>query len=167
MKGDFYMKESGKYIVFRVNNEEYAIDIDRVIAIERVENISPVPHLPSYVKGITLSRGHLVPVLDIKDIFYHQSLAIEDEVRTLVLQGEGFEYGLLVADTKEIIEISSNQIEKIDLLAHFELSYMAGVANLNARLITVIDTAAFIRTLEGMEEIDSYINELKQEQQAT
>ncbi|MDQ0269358.1 chemotaxis protein CheW [Cytobacillus purgationiresistens] len=153
------MNEERKFVVFQVRTEEYAIPISHVISIEKVEEINRIPQLPSYVIGVVKSRGHLIPVIDIENTFYQGALLIDETVRILVLRGKSFEFGLIVADAKEIIEIAEEKIEKIGLFSHYGLSYMSGIANLHSRLITVINPNSFIESLEGVERIDDYIKE--------
>lgn len=153
-----------KYIVFRCRQEEYAITIDKVIAIERADGFTSVPQLPSYVKGMVLSRGQLVPVLDIERIFYHQASEESDERRIIIIQGEDFEYGLLVAETKEIIDIAENSIEKPGLLLHIRLDYLKGIANLKDRVITVINSQRFLTSLDDVMFLADYMAQSKEEE---
>ncbi|WP_461611394.1 chemotaxis protein CheW [Cytobacillus kochii] len=155
-----------KYIVFRCRQEEYAITIDQVIAIERAEGFTSVPQLPHYVKGMIRSRGHLVPVLDIEMIFYNRAIEESKDRRIIIIQGEEFEYGLLVAETKEIIDIAEGLIEKPGLLLHIRLDYLKGIANFKNRLISIIDSHRFVSSLDGNVSIVEYITEAKEAEAA-
>ncbi len=54
-----------KVVVFHAGKEEYALSIEHVISIEKLEKINPIPHLPSFVLGLVKVREELIPVLDL------------------------------------------------------------------------------------------------------
>jgi len=146
-----------KFVVFQVANEEYAISIDHVISIEKMEGITPIPHLPSYVKGIVKVRGELLPVLDFEDVLYHRSIHENDQTRLIVLKTEELTIGVLVNDAKEIIDIAEENLKQIGLAAFGKTSYFSAIANLDARLITIVDPSKLVRSLEGVCEIEEYM----------
>ena len=53
-----------KAVVFSCGNEEYAVPVDLVVSIEKLERVTPIPHLPNYLLGFTRIRGELTPVID-------------------------------------------------------------------------------------------------------
>src|SRR6188472_1747442 len=102
-----------KVVVFNAGKEEYAIPIEFVISIEKIEEINLIPHLPSYMRGIIKSRGSLIPVLDIGDIFYGLSTDVNETVRMIVIETDELSFGLLVKEAKEILEIPEEALEQI------------------------------------------------------
>ncbi|MBP3040959.1 purine-binding chemotaxis protein CheW [Bacillaceae bacterium Marseille-Q3522] len=155
------MEDSQKFIVFQVETEEYAIQIRDVVSIEKVENVTPIPHLPVYVKGIVKVRGELVPVLDVDHILYEKFTPASDTVRLMVLQTEVLEVGVVVNEAKEILEIPQESIKQVGLLAYQKTAYFTGIANLDSRLITIIDSSKLVQSLEGIKEIQEFMKEQK------
>ncbi|MBS4176416.1 chemotaxis protein CheW [Bacillus sp. FJAT-49731] len=153
-----------KAVVFNAGKEEYAIPIPFVISIEKVENVNHIPHLPSYMRGIIKSRGTLIPVLDLGNILYHSHIAINDEVRMIVIHTDELAFGLLVKEAQEILEIPSEALKQIGLVAYHKTKYFSSVANLEDRLITMIDPNSMLEVLEGVKEIKDYL--IKQQQEA-
>ncbi|WP_442594741.1 chemotaxis protein CheW [Neobacillus sp. D3-1R] len=151
------MAESSKVIVFQVDNEEYCIPIQFVVSIEKLEGITPIPHLPEYVKGMMIVRGELVPVIDLEQIFYKRQLEQTESSRLIVLNTEELSIGIMVKDAKEIIDIPAENIKQVGLVAYAKTSYFSGVANLNSRLITFIDPLKLVQALEGVKEIKDYM----------
>ncbi|WML47592.1 chemotaxis protein CheW [Neobacillus sp. PS3-34] len=151
------MIDTTKAVVFQIANEEYAIPIENVISIERMENVTPIPHLPSYVKGIVEVRGELIPVIDMENILYNRELAVNDASRLIVLQSAEISFGTLVADAKEIIDLPPDKLKQVGFLTYAKTSYITGVANLDHRLITVLDPAILVESLEGVEDIKDYM----------
>ncbi|TFE03161.1 chemotaxis protein CheW [Jeotgalibacillus salarius] len=150
------MDDGQKVVVFECGNEEYAISIHSVISIEKEEKITAVPHLPAYMPGITEVRGELVPVLDFEQILYNRSLVAE-ESKMLVLKTEQLSLAVRVRDAKEILDIPSERFKEIGLASYKKTEYFTAVAQLENRLITMIDPEILTESLEGMKEIRDYM----------
>lgn len=58
-----------QYVVFTIFREEFGISIDRIQEIFRINEITPVPKAPDYVRGVANMRGSIVPVIDIRQRF--------------------------------------------------------------------------------------------------
>ena len=152
-----------KVVVFQVGTEEYAIPIEHVISIEKMEGITPIPHLPVYVKGIVKVRGELLPVLDFEEILYNRPIQNNDQTRMIVLKTDDLSIGVLVNDAKEIIDIGKEDLKQLGLVAFNKTSYFSAVANLASRLITMIDPSKLVQSLEGISDIQEYMKSHKEE----
>ncbi|MBW8348045.1 CheW domain-containing protein [Bacillus sp. IITD106] len=150
-------------IVFNAGQEEYAIPVQYVISIEKYENVNPVPHLPEYIRGVVKSRGELIPVLDFSFILYNRHIQNDDDVRMIVIHTEELSFALLVNEAKEILEIPENAMQQMGLVAYHKTKYFSSIANLEDRIITMIDPVSMLEVLEGVKEIKDYLNEQKQE----
>ncbi|WP_438310606.1 chemotaxis protein CheW [Sporosarcina sp. FA9] len=146
-----------KVVVVQCGNEEYALPVDSVISIEKLEKINPIPHLPEYMLGLMKTRGELVPILDFERILYGRSAEKNDEVRIVVVQTGSLLIGLLVLDAKEILDIPESAMTSTGLLAYSKTPYFTTVANLENRMITIVDPEILSRTLAGMDAIGEYI----------
>ncbi len=161
--GGMFMQDSSKFVVFTVGDEEYAIPIESVLSIEKLEGITPIPHLPAYVKGIMKVRGELIPTIDTETILYDRAMEASDSVRVIVLRTDEISLGVLVKEAKEILDIPSEVIKQVGLVAYQKTSYFTGVANLDSRLITIISPTVMVKTLEGIKEIQEYMESQLQE----
>lgn len=158
------MADINKVIVFGLGEEEYALPIEHVLSIEKLESITPIPHLPPYVRGILKVRDELVPILDGEKILYDRLLSIDDTVRVIIIMTEELSVGLLVREAKEIIEIPAENLKQVGLVAYDKTSFFTAVANLKDRLITLITPEKFIQSLDGIREIQEFMkNHGKQE----
>ena len=146
-----------KAVIIQCGNEEYALPVDLVVSIERLEQINPIPHLPEYMLGLMKIRGELVPILDFEQILYNRSAKGNDQARIVVVQTEKFYIGLLVLDAKEILDIPESLMTSSGLLAYSKTPYFTTVANLENRMITVVDPEILSQTLTGMVEISEYV----------
>ena len=58
--------ERVQYVVINLGHEQYGIDIKYVDNIVRMQSITRVPHVPSYIKGVINLRGEVIPVLNLR-----------------------------------------------------------------------------------------------------
>ena len=156
------MEETNKVVVFQVGNEEYAIPIQYVMSIEKVEGITPIPHLPNYVNGITKVRNELIPVIDFEQILYHRRTVVDESTKMIVLQTTDLQLAVVVKEAKEIIDIPSENIRQLGLIAYKKTTYFSGIANLNSRVITIIDPSNLIQSLDGIREIQEFMRSQKE-----
>ncbi len=146
-----------KAVVVQCGNEEYAIAVESVVSIERLEQVNPIPHLPDYMLGLMRIRGELVPILDFEQILYGRSAKGHGDARVVVVQTKSLFIGLLVLDAKEILDIPENVMTSSGLMAYSRTPYFTTVANLENRMITVIDPDILSETLTGMDAIGEYV----------
>ena len=151
-----------KSVVFTCGTEEYAVPVEQVVSIEKVEHITPIPHLPNYLLGYTRIRGELVPVIDFQSILYGKST--EGELsRIVVMNTDVINFGLVVADAKEILDISPDLLMQMGLVNYAKTQYFTAVANLENRMITCVDPKVLVNSLEGVREIIDYMSSIEQD----
>jgi purine-binding chemotaxis protein CheW len=164
MKEEKSVEAASKALIFTAGNEEYGVPVPNVISIEKYENVTPIPQLPAFIKGIAKIRGDLIPVIDFEQVLYGQPLEIATSSRMIVLDTHSFVYGMLVKDAKEIMEIPDHLLKQVGLIAYQKTSYLSSIANLDSRLITIVDIEKFIEALDGIKEIKEYMDEYVEEQ---
>ena len=56
----------GKYLTFKLAAEEYGVEILKVREIIGVMDITAVPRMPLFMKGVINLRGKVIPVIDLR-----------------------------------------------------------------------------------------------------
>ncbi|OQM45033.1 chemotaxis protein CheW [Anoxybacillus sp. UARK-01] len=148
-----------KVVVFQLGNEQYAIPIEQVVSIEKMAAPTVIPQMPDYMLGVVRIRGELVPVLDMVKILYRHSYIQTEKTRLIVVQAEDLVVAFIADDAKEILDIPSEAMKQLNMLAYRQTPYFLGVANLPERLITLIDANRLFESLEGMQMIKERIKE--------
>ncbi|QTA88031.1 chemotaxis protein CheW [Desulfonema magnum] len=75
IEGDTAAEE--QLVSFKVAQDEYAFDIDKVSEIINITEITAVPNVPSYVRGLFTIRNHLLPIIDLRELLGLPSLISE------------------------------------------------------------------------------------------
>lgn len=141
--------ETIQFIVIRLGEEQYGIDIRSIDNIVRMQSITRIPKMPAFLKGVINLRGEVIPVISMR-----QKMDLDDDVITkatrilvLKLEQEG-NVGFLVDEVKEVVTLSVNEIEKITYNAKEEKSSLINaVGKHNGELISLFDLSAI--SLEG------------------
>ena len=60
------VNEPIQYIVIKLGDEQYGIDIRYIENIVRMQRITRVPKMPEYIKGVINLRGEVVPVMSLR-----------------------------------------------------------------------------------------------------
>lgn len=141
--------ETIQYIVIRLGEEQYGIDIRNIETITRMQHVTRVPKMPAYLKGVINLRGVVIPVLSMRLRMNLAADEITKNTRILVLnlEQEG-NVGFIVDEVKEVVNLNVDDIEKIgDGNKEGKASLINGVGKHNGELISLFDLNAI--SLEG------------------
>ena len=105
---------AGKYLTFVLDKEDYAVSVLKVREIIKIMDITSVPQLPPYVKGVINLRGRVVPVVDLRLKFglpgkdYSERtciIVVEVTVRNSVVM-----MGVIVDSVSDVLTISTDDV---------------------------------------------------------
>ena len=135
------------YILFSLAGTTYALSSEEMRHMEMIEQITPVPNAASYLEGVVLSRGQIVPVLNLRARFGFEKVAPDLRTRLLVLQCGDRWVGLLVDSAREFVKIPSGSIEPpSSAITGLSTDYLRGIATVDGRLILVLDAGRVLDT---------------------
>lgn len=132
--------EEIKVIVFRLNDEEYGVEVSQVRSIEKMQNITRVPRTPEFVKGVINLRGIVTPIVNLKTRFNLGEEQYTDATRIIIVAVEDMEVGLIVDAANDVIDIPVNTIEQPPaVVGGIKATYLRGVAKLHDRLLIMLN----------------------------
>ena len=102
--------QSNKYLMFKLGDEEYGIDITRITAIEELPQITAIPDMPNFVKGVINLRGKVIPAVDLRLRFGLEEREYDDRTCIVIVSVNESTIGLIVDIVSEVHEISKNDI---------------------------------------------------------
>ena len=135
-------RNTTQYIVTRLGDEQYGIDIKFISNIVRMQKITRVPKAQRHFKGIINLRGEIVPVMSIR-----LKMGLEDDQFTnasriiiLKLEEKGM-LGIIVDEVMEVLTIDSSQIDKMtyDANSDIKVNYVNGICKVGDNLISLLD----------------------------
>jgi purine-binding chemotaxis protein CheW len=140
--------ESKQLVSFRVGDEEFALEIQRVQEIIRNQRVTRVPNSPSFVEGVINLRGKVIPVIALRKRFGVDHKPQEQDTRIVVLEVKDIVVGIIVDSVPEVLRVPANVIVEPPRIVKSRRDYVAGVAKLTNRLLILLDVD---RVLAGNE----------------
>ena len=138
--------ETNQYIVIRLGEEQYGIDIKYIDNIVRMQHITRVPKVPEYLKGVINLRGEVIPVMSIRLKMGLPLDEIDKNSRIIILKLDSHgNIGIIVDQVKEVVTLDESQIEKVSYDGKEErINYISGIGKYEGGLISVLDFSAVL-----------------------
>lgn len=137
--------------IFELDGEDYSININSVREIIKSEEkqITNIPNVPDFIRGITNVRGQVVPVIDLEEKL---SLAHNDNNYIVIVELNGTPAGLLVDDVKEVMRVDDNKVRDAPEILEQEIhrEYVKNVVVLEDRMIIILDIKAGLTESEAV-----------------
>ena len=131
---------AGKYLTFVLDKEEYGIEILKVREIIGIIDVTPVPQVPHYIKGVINLRGKVIPVADLRLKFGMEEKEYTEETCIIVLDVRGKLMGALVDTVSEVLDIDGEQIEPTpDFGARLDTDYILGMGKIGDKVKILLD----------------------------
>lgn len=137
-------------VAFRLGKETYAVDIQQVQEIIRMQHITQVPGAPSFVEGVINLRGRIVPVIDLRQRLGLPRGERTGETRIVVVEVPPHRVGMVVDAVEEVFRIQEEEIEPpSSLVASIQEKYLRGVGKSGDRLIILLDLEEILKKEEA------------------
>ncbi|MCP4114314.1 MAG: chemotaxis protein CheW [Desulfobacteraceae bacterium] len=153
--------ETGQYLTFMLNEETYAIDIKQVREVLDFTEVTRVPRMPAFMRGVINLRGGVVPVVDLRLKF--GMTATEKTVDTciiimeVIIDGNLSLLGALADSVQEVLELEPGQIEPAPKIGtRLRTDFIKGMGKKNEEFIILldIDRVFSVEELEGVQEME-------------
>ena len=144
----------GKYLTFALGDESYAVDVRKVREIIRLTNITTVPQMPGFIRGVINLRGKIIPVIDLRIRFGLPVAATTDKTCIVVVQIQTGvhtrrETGLVVDNVEEVLNLTANEIEETpEFGAQVDTEYLLGMAKIKGVVKMLLDIDRVLGTNE-------------------
>lgn len=143
---------SKQFIVVKIDNEQFGINIEYVDNIVRMQKITRVPKAQSYFKGVINLRGEIIPVMSVRKKSNLADDVYTDKTRIIIIKPEQQAViGMLVDEVKEVVTLEENEIERVvavDTNADDKTSYINGIGKSKGELISLLNIQGLITDKE-------------------
>jgi len=128
-----------EFVLFELVDTTYAVHSSAVSRLEMVENVTPVPNATAALEGVVLSRGRIIPAINLRARFGFSKIPYNIRTRLLVVEAANRTVGLIVDSSREFITLSLLDIKPPpDAIANLNGDYLEGIATVNNRVILVL-----------------------------
>lgn len=144
---------AGKYMTFRLDVEEYGIEILKVQEIIQLQTITRIPRVAEYVRGVINLRGNVIPVIELRKKF--ELPICEDTMETCIIvvqvetQDKPLTIGIIIDAVKEVIDIPESAIEPPPLLgSSVDTNFIVGMGKIGKGVKILLDIDGVLTTEE-------------------
>ncbi len=157
---------AGKYMTFKLAEEEYGLAILRVREIIGLMDITRVPRTRPFIRGVINLRGKVIPVVDLRLKFNMPAIEATDQTVIIVVQWQtdnaSTTMGILVDEVLEVLNVGADQIEPPPELysREGETDFILGIGKADKRVICLLDIERVLSKSEtlrvrGLEDDDA------------
>lgn len=135
-----------QYIVVKIGNEQYGINIQYIDNIVRSQKITRVPKTQKYYKGVINLRGEIIPVMSIRLKLGLEDDVFTDKTRIIIVKVENATIGVIVDQVKEVVTLDEENTEKITRTANDDVAagYISGIGKSKGELISLLDIVGVV-----------------------
>jgi purine-binding chemotaxis protein CheW len=136
--------ESQQYLTFLVGGEMYAVGILNVKEIIEYGQLTEIPMLPDFIRGVINLRGAVVPVIDLAARFGGTQTVIGRRTCIVIVEMRTdearHEIGIVVDAVSEVLEISPANIEPAPRFgARIRADFIAGMGKVDGKFIIALN----------------------------
>lgn len=134
-----------KHLTFFIDNQLFALRSSQVVEIIRMQPITFMPNLPSFVKGVINLRGKIVPLIDLRLKLGKEAIEYDDNTSIVVVDTGDMCVGFIVDSVNDVTDISKDQISESPKLAKTaDNNYVTGIATLENEVAMVLDPVSIL-----------------------
>lgn len=138
----------GKYLIFRLGGETYGVSVLAVREIIRLCPITPVAHMPAYVRGVINLRGRVIPLVDLRTRFGLPAAPDHDRTCFIVTQvaaaaGGTRPYAVVIDSVEEVATLGeADLVPTPDFGGAIDARFIIGMARTRTGVTTLVDIGA-------------------------
>jgi purine-binding chemotaxis protein CheW len=141
---DAIAAKAGKYLTFALDREIYGLVILKVQEIIQMQDITVVPNMPCYIRGVINLRGKVIPVVELRLKFGLETT--EDTERTCIIvvqvrsrSGE-VTMGIIVDEVSEVLDIAASSLEEAPSFGGtVDTEFIRGMGKIDKTVVMLLD----------------------------
>lgn len=129
-----------QFVIFRLGEERYAVDILNVGGISEFKDVTKVPNAPYFIDGIINLRGDIIPIVNLKKRFNIAEKDVDSDTRIIINNIKGKDIGFIVDEASQVIKIDDADIEEApDIIKGTERQYISGVGKVDDHIVILLN----------------------------
>lgn len=152
MANEELMTEENQFVVFKLAQETYGVEINHVREIITLQSITEVPGTIDIIEGIINLRGYVIPIFNLRKKFCLPEEELTKNARIVVVEVSGNTLGMIVDGVSEVLRISGKDIEEPSrvITANIDTEFIKGIAKLEDKLVTILNLDNILNKEEQM-----------------
>lgn len=133
-------QEAQQFLTFLLENQEYGVELLNIQEIRGFSPITPIPNVPTHVRGVMNLRGTVLPVIDLRMKFRLPEVEYTKFTVIVIITVAGKMIGLLVDAVSDVLMVSPEDIRPApDFGGTVDLRFISGVFQTHDHLAVALN----------------------------
>ncbi|MDZ7584072.1 MAG: chemotaxis protein CheW [Thiobacillus sp.] len=137
-------QDQQQFLTFMLGGEVFAIGILAIKEIIEYGNLTEVPMMPDYIRGVINLRGSVVPVVDLSARFGRKNTELTRRTCIVIIEvasdQEKQVIGVVVDAVNEVLEIQADQIEPPPAFgAKIRTDFIRGMGKVEEKFVIILN----------------------------
>jgi len=138
-----------EYLTFRLDREEYGIDILKVQEIRGYEPPTRIANAPNFIKGVVNLRGTIVPIVDMRLKFNCSKVEYNSFTVVIILNLHNRIVGIVVDSVSDVMELPAESLKAApDVDSVIDSDAVLGLGSLGDRMLILLDIEKLMSGLD-------------------
>ena len=138
-----------EYLTFRLDQEEYGIDILKVQEIRGYEPPTRIAHAPEFIKGVVNLRGTIVPIVDMRLKFNCSKAEYNSFTVVIILNLHRRVVGIVVDSVSDVMELAADNVRSApDIESAIDSSSIVGLGSVAERMLILLDIEKLMSSVD-------------------
>lgn len=138
------LSEAAQYLTFMLSSEVFAINILNIKEIIEYGQITEVPRMPGFIRGVINLRGAVVPVIDLSARFGKPSSQITRRSCIVIIEvdfeDEQHTIGVMVDAVNAVLDIEASEIEPAPTFgANIRSEFIQGMGKVEGKFVIILN----------------------------
>jgi chemotaxis signal transduction protein len=143
-----------QYVGFILDEQEYAIPIEKIQEIVLYTGVTRLPQVPAFVEGVTNLRGNIIPILNLRFVLGMSGREINTDTRVVVVHVQKKTVGLIVDSVTQVKKVNPEVIQSPEsAIAMGASNHIAGLTKENDHLLILLDIEKMMQSINVQEVI--------------
>lgn len=149
-RSDKNRQKKAKFMIFSLGDHRFAVALSQVKEVIGMTEITRLPNVPQYFKGLINLRGHIISVIDLTHKLDFFEKVKGDKPCIIISEVDGLTLGFIVDDVNEVVAFDEAIIERnIEVQSKVSREHIAGVAKIEGKgLLIILDLVKVLGTEE-------------------
>jgi purine-binding chemotaxis protein CheW len=132
--------QKGRLLTFFIGSGTFGIEMAYITEIVGMQDITEVPEMPDYIKGIINLRGKIIPVMDVRMRFGKEPREYDDRTCFIVVDFNGVSIGLIVDSVSEVLTIPDDDISEVPSVRNLQGNrYVKNIGKIGSEVVLILD----------------------------
>lgn len=136
--------DTHQYLTFTLGGEMFAVGILNVKEIIEYGNLTEIPMMPAFIRGVINLRGAVVPVIDLSARFSGRTSTVQRRTCIVIVEIEQddskHDIGIMVDAVSEVLEIQAAEIEPPPAFgAKIRADFIAGMGKVAGKFVIILE----------------------------